>query len=89
MQNYLVAYDVFDKKRLPKVKKVVYSYALGGQKSALEVPLDHQLIKQLSASLLDLMDKEDKCNFIHIVAKPILLGKAKQLAFENNGVIIL
>ena len=40
MENFLVAYDIFDKKRLPKVKKVVYSYALGGQKSALEAPLD-------------------------------------------------
>ena len=37
MENFLVAYDIFDKKRLPKVKKVVYSYALGGQKSALKL----------------------------------------------------
>ena len=39
-RNYLVCYDIADKKRLAKVRKVAYSYALGGQKSAVEAPLD-------------------------------------------------
>jgi CRISPR/Cas system-associated endoribonuclease Cas2 len=36
MQNYIIAYDVFHPKRLYKIKKLAYSYAMGGQKSALE-----------------------------------------------------
>jgi len=54
MHCFIVAYDVFDTKRLPKVKKIVYSYAIGGQKSALEVLLDKNSMHQL----LDEVDKE-------------------------------
>jgi len=89
MENFLVAYDIFDKKRLPKVKKVVYSYALGGQKSALEAPLDKALTTSLLKQLLDIMDEEDRCHVIFIIGKPLLLGKAKSLEFKNNGVIIV
>ncbi len=89
MYNFLVAYDVFDKKRLPKVKSVVYSYALGGQKSALEVPLNKELTKELIKSVKDIMQTEDKLNIIKVIGEPILLGKAKHIAYKNNGVIIL
>lgn len=89
MHNYLVAYDIFDKKRLPKIKKIVYSYALGGQKSALEVPLNKSLAKELVRDVKKVMAKEDKFNIIKVIGKPILLGRAQHIAYENNGVIIL
>lgn len=89
MYDFLVAYDVFDKKRLPKVKRVVYSYALGGQKSALEVPLNKNLTKELITELDRIMKKEDKLNIIKVIGEPILLGKSQHIAYKNNGVIIL
>lgn len=90
MTSFLLAYDIFDTKRLPKVKKIAYSFALGGQKSALEAPLDKSLAKQLVKSLKPLIEEEDKVNIICISSKkPILLGKAKYVSYENNGVIII
>ena len=88
MHNHIIAYDIFNPKRLPKVRKVVYSYALEGQKSALEAPLDKELMKSLVKELLDIIEDEDKVNIIS-VSNPILLGRAKSVAYENNGVIIL
>jgi len=75
MHNYIVAYDILDKKRLPKVKKVAYSYALGGQKSALEAPLDVKLMKSLVKELEALIEDSDKVNIISVAKDPILLGK--------------
>ncbi|WP_151899675.1 CRISPR-associated endonuclease Cas2 [Sulfurimonas sp. NW15] len=89
MQNFLIIYDIFDKKRLPKIKKIAYSYALGGQKSALEAPLDKSLMTSLIKELEDILEDEDKVNIVKVANKTILLGKAKQVAFEKNGVIIL
>jgi len=89
MYNYLVAYDIFDKKTLPKVKKIVYSYALGGQKSALEVPLNKNLAKELIRDVKKIMKNKDKLNIIKVIGNPILLGKAQHIAYENNGIIIL
>ncbi|MEA3522728.1 MAG: CRISPR-associated endonuclease Cas2 [Campylobacterota bacterium] len=88
MQNFIIAYDIFDKKRLPKVKKIAYSYALGGQKSAVEAPLDAKLMKALVRELKEIIEDEDKVNIIK-VSDPILLGKATQISYENSGVIIL
>ncbi len=39
MKHFIIAYDIFDTKRAYHVRKLVYDHALGGQKSALEVPL--------------------------------------------------
>lgn len=89
MYDFLVAYDVFDKKRLPKVKKVVYSYSLGGQKSALEVPLNKQLMLEILKSLDFIIKQEDRVNIIKIIGEPILLGKAKHISYKQNGIIIL
>ncbi len=88
MTNYIIAYDIFNPKRLPKVRKVVYAYALEGQRSALEAPLDRTLMKSLVKELLDIIEEEDKINIIR-VSSPILLGKAKSVAYENSGVIIV
>jgi CRISPR-associated endonuclease Cas2 len=89
MYDFLVAYDIFDKKRLVKVKKIVYSYSLGGQKSALETPLNKQLMKELIKNLNTIIETKDRVNIIKIIGEPILLGKAKHISYKKNGVIIL
>jgi len=47
MNNFIIAYDIFDPKRLRKIRKISYSYSLGGQKSALEAPLDKKPKQEL------------------------------------------
>lgn len=89
MHNYIIAYDISNKKRLVKVKKVAYSYALGGQKSAVEAPLDVKLMQSLVRELKEFIEDADKINIIRVAKNPILLGKAKNIQFEKNGVIIL
>lgn len=89
MQNYIIAYDIPDKKRLPKVKKIAYSYALGGQKSAVEAPLNGNLMKSLVQELSNIIEDDDKVNIIRVNQSPILLGKAKSITLNNNGIIIL
>lgn len=89
MYSYIIAYDIPDKKRLVKLRKIAYSYALGGQKSALEAPLNASLMKHLVHELENLIEQTDKINIIRVAKKPILLGKAKNIAFEQNGIIIV
>jgi len=89
MTNFLIAYDIFNDKRLPKVKRVAYSFALGGQRSAVEAPLGESYMRELVSQLLQLTKEEDKLNIIKFLDKPILLGKAKYVAYENKGIIIL
>lgn len=89
MHNYIIAYDIPDKKHLVKVRKIAYSYALGGQKSAIEAPLDAGLMKSLVKELENIIEDDDKINIIRVAKNPILLGKANNTVFENNGVIIL
>ena len=89
MNSFLIAYDIFDIKRLSKVKRVAYSFSLGGQCSALEAPLNHSFMKELVSQLLNLTQEEDKLNIIKFLDKPILLGKAKHIAYENKGVVII
>jgi len=88
MHNFIIAYDIFDKKRVALVRKVVYSYKLSGQKSALEAPLDNNLMKSLVKELNNIITDEDKVNIIK-VSDVILLGKASIISYENSGVIIL
>jgi len=88
MKDFLVIYDVFDPKRLREVKKIVYAYAMGGQKSAREVPLDASKLKSLVKELLGVISDEDKVNIIR-VSKPILLGKATRIEYIDNGVVIV
>jgi len=89
MKSFLVAYDIFNPKRLRKVKKIVYNFSTDGQKSAREVYLNSSLTKELVSQLLDILDDEDKLNIIQIKSKPILLGKAKTLEIKNEGIVIL
>lgn len=87
--NFLIAYDIFDPKRLRQVKQIVYSYSLGGQKSAIEAPLNKQTLKMLITELSSVIEKEDKVNIIKVLGEPVLLGKASHISYEKNGVIIL
>jgi len=89
IKNYLICYDIADKKRLVKVRKVVYSYALSGQKSALEAPLNKKLLKELIEKLNAIIDKEaDKINIIPFSKEPLIFGKGDFLDI-NNGVLVI
>ncbi len=88
MSDYIIVYDIFDAKRLYKVRKIAYSYALEGQKSAIEAPLDRTLMKTLVRELLEVVEDEDKINIIK-VSDAILLGRAKQINYEHNGLVIV
>jgi len=88
MQNYLICYDIFDEKRLYKVRKIVYSYALGGQKSAIEAPLKKKELKDLISKLLLVIKPEDKINIIPFSNEPLCFGKAEFVKFDR-GLIIL
>ncbi len=87
-EYYLICYDIADKKRLRKVRKVAYGYALGGQKSAVEAPLDAKLLKELVAKLEKLIRDNDKINIIAIEGEPFCFGKADFIGYDK-GVIIL
>jgi CRISPR-associated endonuclease Cas2 len=89
MNQFLVAYDIFNMKRLLKVKRVAYSYSLGGQRSALEAPLSESYMQDLIGQLRTLIKEEDKINIVKFLDTPILLGKSKHIAYENKGVIII
>ncbi len=86
---YLVAYDISDPKRLAKIRKIAYSYAFGGQKSAVECYLRNYELKKLFLELSLNMDKtRDKINIIEISQNAILLGKAKRLDFDKGIIIV-
>ena len=87
-KNYLICYDIADKKRLTKVRKIAYSYALGGQKSAVEAPLDEKMLKELVARLEKVLHDNDKVNIIAFEGEPLCFGKADFITFEK-GVLIL
>jgi CRISPR-associated endonuclease Cas2 len=87
-KNYLIAYDIADKKRLTRIRKVAYAYALGGQKSALEAPMDGKTLKELVTKLKKLIRNNDKINIIQFHGEPLCFGKADFISFDK-GVIIL
>jgi len=88
MQNYLICYDIADKKRLAKVRKVAYSYALGGQKSAVEAPLSKKLLKELVVKLQKLIRDNDKVNIILFAGEPLCFGKADFVKFDDGVIIV-
>jgi len=89
MKKYIVAYDIADKKRLARVRKIAYSYALGGQKSVLEAPLNAKLLKELTEKLNQLIDPSvDRINIIEYANEPLCFGTANYLKFENGVIVI-
>jgi len=88
-KNYLICYDISNKKRLRKVAKVAYSFALGGQKSALEAPLTSKELKTLKEKLNKVINpKQDRINIVAFHGEPLLYGRSDFLNF-SNGVIIV
>jgi CRISPR-associated endonuclease Cas2 len=88
MQNYLICYDIADKKRLAKVRKVAYSYALGGQKSAVEAPLSKKHLKELVKKLQNLIRENDKINIIAFKDEPLCFGRADFIRYEKGVIIV-
>jgi len=88
VKKYLIAYDIADKKRLGKVRKVAYAYALGGQKSMLEAPMNNKTLKELVKRLEKLIRDNDKINIIEYSGNPLCFGKANFIDY-SDGVIIL
>ncbi|GAB6044533.1 CRISPR-associated endonuclease Cas2 [Caminibacter profundus] len=85
---YLIAYDVIDNKRRYRVRKIAYSYAFGGQKSAVEALLDKKEVYELARKLSAKIDlSEDRVHIVK-VRKFIYLGVAKELKFDNGDIII-
>jgi len=87
-KNYLIAYDIADKKRLTRVRKTLYAYALGGQKSALEAPLDEKTLKELVKRVTKLIRDNDKINIIEFDGEPLCFGKADFIDFDRGVIII-
>lgn len=89
MRLYLVAYDIADQRRLRKVREVAYSYAFGGQRSAVECYLTSKELARLERELLRFIDLEiDRVNIVEVYEEAILLGKAKRIDFDE-GMIVL
>lgn len=88
MNRYLIAYDVSDVKRRVKIQKYIYSYAFGGQKSAVETFLDKKEILKIAKKLSVLMDLEkDRIHMVK-VKKFIFLRSAKDINFDKGDIII-
>jgi len=88
MKNYLVAYDIFCTKRAFKVRQLVYSYSLSGQKSSLELLLSKQDLKEFLKVLKPLLSEDDSVNIIEIYEDAMLFGKADNLKYDQGVIII-
>ena len=89
MNTFLIAYDICDKKRLSKVRKLVYSFSIGGQKSAIEAPLRREEIGYLISKLHNLIkDAEDKINVVLLDGDPIILGRGDFIKYEKGAIIL-
>ena len=88
-KQYVIAYDILSPKRAVRVRKLLYGYAFGGQKSVLEIPLSNKreltlLLKELKSLISD----EDSLNIIEVNNCVKLFGKADVLKY-NKGVVII
>ena len=88
MKNYIVAYDILSPKRAVKIRKLVYSYALGGQKSVLETPLNKRDLDELVERLTPLLKDGDSVNIVEVKGSARLFGKADVLGYDKGVVII-
>ena len=85
---YLIAYDVSDNKRRRKVQKLVYSYAFGGQKSAVECLISRSEAENIASKISRMINlSKDRCHIIK-VEKFIYLRSAKEISFRNGDIII-
>ena len=85
---YLIAYDIVDNKRRRKAQKLVYSYAFGGQKSALECLISKKEAVEIAKKLSKIINlEEDRCHIVK-VEKFIYLRSAKEISFKNGDIIL-
>ena len=89
MKDFVLAYDIFNPKRLREVRKIAYTHRISGQKSALETPFNKKILTKIIKKLSLVIEDRDKINIISVNSNPILLGKANCLEFEESGIIIL
>jgi len=85
---YLIAYDVVKNKKRIKAKNIAYSFAFGGQKSAVEALLDKQELKEVAFKLSRVIDLETDRVHIIKVEKFLYLGKAKEFSFKKGDIVI-
>jgi len=88
-KHYVIAYDILSPKRAVRVRKLLYEYAFGGQKSVLEIPLSNKreltlLLKELKPLLSD----EDSVNIIEVNNSVKLFGKADVLKYDKGVIIV-
>ena len=89
MRDFLICYDIAQPKRLKKVAKYLYGYALGGQKSALEVPTDAKEVKKIATKLEGLIKpKVDRVLIVEIVGEPMVLGRGNFVKYEEGVIVV-
>jgi len=86
---YLICYDIADRKRLYRVRKIAYSFAFGGQKSAVEALLSERELEIAANKIfLKINPNFDKVNIVEVEEKAILLGKAKRIDFDKGTILL-
>ena len=89
MKDFLVCYDIAQPKRLKKVAKFLYGYAIGGQKSALDVPADAKEMEQIVSKLEALMKpKVDRVLIVEVVGEPMVLGRADFVKYDEGVIVV-
>ncbi len=78
--KYLVAYDVFDNKRRRKIQKFLYQFSETYQKSALEIEMNINKLKYISATLSHFSEEEDLIALFYC-ENEIKLGKIQEVEF--------
>ncbi len=87
-RKFLICYDISDVKRLAKVRKVVYEYAIGGQKSAIEAILDDKMLKEIVKRLESIIEDSDRVNIVSYDQDPICFGKADFIKYDKGILLI-
>ncbi len=87
-KHFIIAYDISDAKRSYRVRKLLYDYATGGQKSALEVPLGKQELLNIVSDLKPLLKDNDRVNIIEVEMLPVIFGKSEILEYDKGVVIV-
>ena len=88
-KHYVIAYEILSPKRAVRVRKLLYEYAFGGQKSVLEIPLSNKReLTLLLKELKPLLSEEDSVNIIEVNNSIKLFGKADVLKYDKGVVIV-
>ena len=87
-KHFIIAYDIYDTKRAYRVRKLLYEYAIGGQKSALEVPLDRGELHHIVAKLEPLLKGDDRVHIVEVDEMPLLFGRGDVLEYDKGVIIV-